>query len=69
VDELVKAANKLKGQNVPIQSEAFSLLKASAKMAQAAVYQPDDLEALWQQYKKVHRALSKLETVLYRAEM
>jgi hypothetical protein len=69
VDELVKAANKLKGQNVPIQSEAFSLLKAGAQMAQAAVHQPDDLDALWQQYKKVHRALRKLETVLHRAEM
>jgi hypothetical protein len=69
VDELVKAANKLKGQNVPIQHEAFSLLKAGALMAQAAVHQPDDLDALWQQYRKVHRALSKLETVLHRAEM
>ena len=69
VDELVKAANKLKGQNVPIQREAFSLLKAGALMAQAAVHQPDDLDALWQQYKKVHRAMSKLETVLHRAEM
>jgi hypothetical protein len=69
VEELVKAANKLKGQKVPIQSEAFSLLKASTLMAQAAVHQPDDLDALWQQCKKVQRVLRQLETVLYRAEM
>ncbi len=69
VDELVKAANKLKGSNVPIQSEAFSLLKAGAALAQSAVHNPDDLDALWKLNKRVNRALRKLETALYRAEM
>jgi hypothetical protein len=69
VDELVKEANKLKGEKVPIQSEAFSLLKASARLTQAVVHNPDDLDALWKLNKRVDRALRKLEKTLYRAEM
>ncbi|MFQ5614007.1 MAG: hypothetical protein ACE5H9_17940 [Anaerolineae bacterium] len=69
VDELVKAANKLKGGKIPIQSEAFSLLKASALLAQAVVHNPDDLDALWKLNRRASRALHRLETALYRAEM
>ena len=74
VDEMVKQASKLKGQKVPIQTEAFSLLKASANLTQTVVSTSTDtgipdLDELWQQHKKVRRALNKLETALYRAEM
>ena len=69
VDELVKAANKLKGDQLPIQSEAFSLLKASALLAQAVTHNPDDLTTLWKLNKRVNSALRKLETALHRAEM
>ncbi len=69
VDELVKTANKLKGGNVPIQSEAFSLLKAGATLAQTVVHTPDDLDALWKLHKRANTALRKLEKTLYRAEM
>ena len=69
VEAIVKASKKLKGQGVPIQSEAFALLKASARLAQAAVDQSDDLDALWNEGKKVNRALRRLQTVLNRAEM
>jgi len=69
VDELVKAANKLKGQKVPIRSEAFSLLKASAQLTQAVVHNPEDLDALWKQHNRVIRAIRRLETTLDRAEM
>jgi hypothetical protein len=68
VDDLVKAANKLKGE-LPIQGEAFSLLKASALLAQAVTHHPDDLSALWKLNKRVGSALRKLEAALYRAEM
>jgi hypothetical protein len=68
-DALVKAAKELKGGQVPIQSEAFSLLRASAALAQAAAHDLDDLDTLWKLEKRVQRALGKLETVLYRAEM
>ncbi len=68
VDALVAAANKLKGRNVPVRSEAFSLLKASARLAQTAVHHGDDLDQLWSRQKSVQRCLRRLETVLYRAE-
>lgn len=70
VDELVKAINKLKGdQQLPLQSEAFSLLKTSGLLAQAATHTPDDLAALWKLHKHVSNTLRKLESALYRAEM
>lgn len=68
VDELVKTAEKLKGSRSPVQSPAFSLLKASARLAQAAVHDPDDLDTLWETGQRVQRALRRLETVLDRAE-
>lgn len=66
--EIVKLTGQLKGQNIPIQSEAFSLLKAAAELAQAAVQEPDDLDEVERQQKKVERALRKLATALERAE-
>jgi len=68
VDEIVTLTGQLKGQNVPLQSEAFSLLKATAELAQAAVQQPDNIDEIEKQQKKVQRALRKLETVLQRVE-
>jgi hypothetical protein len=69
VDELVKATNKLKGGKVPIQNEAFRLLKTSALLAQAVVHNPDDLDALWKLNNRAARALRQLESALDRAEM
>jgi hypothetical protein len=68
VEAIVKLTSQLKGQNAPIQTEAFSLLKAAAELAQAAVQAPDDLAEVERQQKKVQRALRKLETALERAE-
>jgi len=68
VDELVKTAEGLKGGRSPVQSPAFSVLKASARLAQAAVHDPDDLDAVWEMGRRVQRALRRLETVLDRAE-
>ena len=68
MDELVETAEKLKGGQSPVQSPAFSVLKASARLAQAAVHNPDDLDALWELGWRVQKALRRLETVLDRAE-
>ena len=68
VDDLVQTAGKMKG-GPAVQSSAFSLLRASAQLAQLAVHSPDDLDELWDQEQKVRRALSRLQTVLNRAEM
>lgn len=69
VEAIVKASKKLKGQGVPIQSEAFALLKASARLAQAAIENPVDIDAMWDEEEKVIRALNRLHKVLRRAEM
>lgn len=68
IAEIVKLTGQLKGQNVPVQSEAFGLLKAAAELAQVAVQQADNQTELEKQQKKVQRALDKLEAVLYRME-
>lgn len=67
IDDLVTMTEKMRGGPVT-QSRAFSLLRASARLAQAAVHSPDDLDDLWREEGKVRRALSQLQTTLYRAE-
>lgn len=67
MDDLVERAGKIKG-GPAIQSSAFSLLRASAKLAQAAAHSPDDLDELWDLERRVRTALSRLQTVLSRAE-
>ena len=67
VDEITQAAERLRG-GTAIQGAAFGLLRASAKVAQAAVQSPDDLEALVQPMRQVHNALSRLQKVFERAE-
>jgi hypothetical protein len=46
----------------------MGLLRASAKAAQSAVQQPDDLDELWRSGRQVLNALKRLEKVLDRAE-
>ena len=67
MDELVEKVDKMKG-GPAVQSAAFSLLRASAGLAQAAVHDPDDLDELWQLERKTRTALSRLQTALSRAE-
>ena len=56
------------GHSLFFQMYPSSLLKASARLAQAAVHNPDDLDALWKLEASVRRALRRLEMVLERAE-
>jgi hypothetical protein len=67
VDDLAKAADQLKG-GPAVQSSAFNLLRASAKLAQTAVHNPDDLDELWALERRVRTALTRLQTTLNRAE-
>jgi len=67
VDDLVKVTDKMKGGPV-IQSSAFALLRASAKLAQAAVHKPDDSDELWRLGRRVQTSLTRLRTALDRAE-
>ena len=67
VDKVAKAVEQLKGGPV-IQGAAFSLLRATAKLAQSATHRPDDLDELVQRERQVRRALKRLQTTLDRAE-
>jgi hypothetical protein len=67
VDELVKTTNRLRG-GPAVQTSAFSLLRASAKLAQAATHNPGDLDELWRLQQRVQTALNQVERVLIRAE-
>lgn len=67
VDNLVKLTARMKG-GPPVQGSAFSLLRASAALAQAAAHDPEDLDALWDLERRVRTNLSRLQTVLSRAE-
>jgi hypothetical protein len=67
VDVLVEQTEAMKG-GPAVQSSAFSLLRASAKLAQVAVRDPDDLDELWRLERRVRTALSRFQTVLSRAE-
>ena len=67
VDDLVNQAEEMKG-GPAVQSSAFSLLRASAKLAQVAAHETNDLGELWTLERRVRTALSRFQTVLSRAE-
>jgi len=67
LDGVVEMTEQLKqGENV-IQTRAFSILKASARLAQAAAHDPNNPDEIAQHAKSVHRALSQLDTAFRRA--
>ncbi|MCC7359027.1 MAG: hypothetical protein IT317_06100 [Anaerolineales bacterium] len=51
-----------------MQTRAFGVLKASARLAQAAARDPDDLAELDTLVRRTVTALRQLETALSRAE-
>lgn len=67
VKEVVKLSEQMRGHGA-VQSAAFGLLRASAKVALATVERPDELDELWSLARKAQRALSRMQTVLDRAE-
>ncbi len=67
LDGIVEMTEQLKqGENV-VQTRAFSIVKASARLAQAAAHDPNNLGEIAQHAKSVHRALSQLDTAFRRA--
>ena len=68
-EEVTAVSKKLKGKrSAPIQTQVFSVLRASAELVEAAVNSSDNLEELWELHDKVQRSLSRLESVLHRAD-
>jgi hypothetical protein len=68
VDEIVRQTEQLRQADNVIQSRAFSLLKASARLAQAAAHDPEQLEELDRLTRRAVSTLRQLETVLDRAQ-
>src|SRR5262245_48984602 len=66
VEEIIRASEQLRG-GTEIQSAAFGLLRASAKVVQEALQDPSDLEDLQQLGRKVQNALNRLHAKLARA--
>jgi len=67
LDHIVEATEQLRQADTAIQTRAFSLLKTSAHLAQAAAHSPDNLDELYQLGRNVSRALKQMETALDRA--
>ncbi len=67
VDGILETTEQLKQAENVFQTRAFSVLKASARLAQAAAHDPDKLDEIARQVKGVQRALRQLETALSRA--
>lgn len=70
LDEISQQTKKLRSSSgaPAVHSPAFSMAKASVEFAKLAVENPDDIDELWRALKKIKRAMSKAETVLYRSE-
>lgn len=66
MEEIIRASERMRGGDA-IQNVAFGLLRASAKVAQAALHNPDNLEELIQLGRKAQTALNRLQNGLIRA--
>jgi len=66
--EIVQSSGRLRGGTV-IQSATFGVLRASAKVVEAAVLRPEDVAEIRRIGRQVSNALKRLEKVLERAEM
>lgn len=67
LQNMAQEAKKLKG-GTTVQTAAFSLLRASLALTDAAVNAPQDQDALFKEESKVRRALTRLQNVLERME-
>ncbi|MBM3188136.1 MAG: hypothetical protein FJZ90_05375 [Chloroflexi bacterium] len=67
LDDLVQTAEGIKG-GPAVQSSAFGVLRASARLAQAAAHRPQEHEELRRLAQNVAAALTRLRTALEREE-
>lgn len=70
LESIAALVKKLKASRdaPPVRSPAFSLLRASLELAEQAVAEPDDTDALWSKLKKIETGSKRMGTVLRRAE-
>ncbi|MFO7680721.1 MAG: hypothetical protein R6X34_11770 [Chloroflexota bacterium] len=66
---LMQEANSLRAESgsPPTWGPAFSMVKASLALAETAVTNPDDVDALWEQFDKLSQTARRLENAIYRS--
>jgi hypothetical protein len=68
LDSLVETTEQLRQADTMVQTRAFGMLKASARLAQVAAREPENLDELFRLARSAQTALRQLETALNRAE-
>jgi hypothetical protein len=67
LDRMQQDAEHLRGTTTPLESRAFSMLRAAVLLARAAVAEPEDTAALARLLRRTSTALTQLENTLHRA--
>jgi hypothetical protein len=67
LDSLVETTEQLRQSETVVQGKAFGVLKASARLAQAAAHDPNDLDELSRLGRRAQTALRQFEVALDRA--
>lgn len=68
VDAIAELSERLRKADNKVQSQAFSILKQSARLAQLTVNDPDNLDELYKSGKRIYKAALQFEKVLEREE-
>ena len=68
VNVIAKLSEKLGKADSKVQSQAFSVLKLSARLAQLTVNDPDNLDELYKSGKRIYKATLQFEKVVDREE-
>jgi len=66
VNAVAELSEKLRKADSKVQSQAFSILKQSARLAQLTVNDPDNLDELYKSGKRIYKATLQFEKVLER---
>jgi len=67
LDSILEAAGRLRNAETPLQTRAFSLLRAAAALADTAARDPDDLTELAVRLRRVRAAYTQLVTTYNRS--
>ncbi len=60
LDGIVQAADQLRDAEAPLQSRAYSLLRAAAALADAAAREPGDLDEFGERLRRVRSAYTQV---------
>ena len=68
LDGIVETTEQLRQADTVVQARAFGVLKAGARLAQAAAHDPNNLDDLYKLGRRTMNALRQLETALNREQ-